>query len=1389
MSDLPSVVTPSEIAVEAPQKSPSSRSISVISTSSLARWRQSQGMSQTSVSTGPTPSSSTRERKEKEERRTRHIPPAAVITDATERETASVSYPSPHDDGAGANAATTTSPNHSRSIDERSYRAVVSDHIRRSPSDSQLDPIHESTAPSTTPLPQQSTRRGEVYPVAGDDPMHWSFEAASSSSASREPPQLSQQRGALKEGHETSGAGAESPTAIAAAVPGIAQARESAADAYADRWTDAVRRSTVPEEEFLCAFRQLETELREAEKRMTAAEARQQREVSALKAQLQIEKEARLKAERDREELLNQATISPVLSPRTTGAVGGCVLHVNVEGGNRSRSSANDAAAGASATSSNATGGNSTTATYISEAFYEKMKEREDRARARVRKEFVRQAQESIYAEQRKAAEAEKAAALASRRLQQVEEEVKKAQSALQDANAVMEAKDVQLHERAIHIQELETQLRLLQRQRESAAEAAVQNEQQSRRKLEEMQKLADLRQSELEAQRGFAQQLQEQLGLKTRDLFEKESSQQSVLQLILALQTRCKSLEADLESAVREATALLDQRRQHAEAEADVLRQRNEELKQRCAAADGEVASMKGQRECDAKEMALLRERYERDLSEQHVEVRSLQLQLERVLDAAKQRSAESLSATEIERQQQQTLLRKYAAEATAAREELDRTRAAAQRANEEHLRTTLELSQQLTALKQANTRLEHRVNILEHESADATRLLSRARDELTQLREERRRLSASLVEFREDSRMRSALESQDVLQRRVAELENVRHDLNKRLLYANQTIEDMQRRSQYMGELNSRCSQNESQRVPSVQGVLSSAATPRPKSPPAERESHIDAKEKNRPQQSSRQLVVSTAPSSGLPELLELMVELLEPIIHPFPQTSWREGEAPKSTAAAASASATSAARLGLQERRQQLSLSPEEREALDRVLTSCTAALRCNSKSLHIVDSPSKLGEQNEREEEHVKEKRRGVWKDSDNVAGSSFTPAPLLRDPAAQPLSTSVSRCDPSSPVDLPQQQQQQQQRNQQRTGVPKAELPSPQEPLTRPRRSSQPSLSSVATDDMVMRFSHTSETPATPLLHHRRPMSNENTDGLTARQQRRQNDDSRKPEHEKEEVVRMSTDTSLARNATVTQRDKPEDRDELESEPCWDSRVSEPASAPRRNESRASSSSSSLLSSQCSRKAEQQRLQGSDALLGTERKAYRASFAPPSRPQRSAASVTASLAVASASPSASVSVQNSAVEDPLVLKLSHKTPARGAAVESVTSEAEKTPDTEWDGILRYSRIPEEALSPLPKEVLRDAAAAAAAVQGDAGDATPSLFSNVQYVSAGSSVTRSAHGHPHRERELRSVSSSASQYDHYRQRAVVPDGALVLDVHQSTPPPPRGRTRVN
>ncbi|KAG5497600.1 hypothetical protein JKF63_03865 [Porcisia hertigi] len=603
------------------------------------------------------------------------------------------------------------------SVEESSFRSNFSENV---PASQTEQPIRDHDA-------TEEQRVDHSKSVDGDFSVRWSSPTPPEAVSSRRgevnadsPLRDDNETSVINDSADVSGAA----VAIANAVPQIAQEQNSTTEARANRWIHELQKSTATEDELRQLYQQLERELMTVRRAATTAEATHKREKDFLTRQLEQEKVERLKAEKDREELLAQA-LTPSHTPRRTGGISPS----SVEGEPAKENKAHCVLA---------------TNAYGSDVFYDKLKEREERARARVRKEFVRQAQENLYAEQRKSAEAEKAAEVALKRLGKAEEEVRKLQDALQEASSVLEAKDVQLHERAIHVQELETQLRLLEQQLDNAEKMGQVSNRRAAKDLEEAKMLAERRQAELEAQRTFVYQLQEKIGITTRDLYDRENDQESVLRTVQELQTRCRRLEEEFDIEVHEATALLEQRRQRAEDEVKLLQGRNEELRQRCATMGAELEELRALRDHVGNDAAQLRARYEKDLGECHVEIRSLQLQLERVGEVAQRRSSECHALKEIGKQEHEALVRQYAAEARAAQEELSRVKAQRDRESEKHLSIVLELSHQITTLKQENTQLEHAVNVHEHESADATRLLDRTRQELSQLQEMRRRRSA---------------------------------------------------------------------------------------------------------------------------------------------------------------------------------------------------------------------------------------------------------------------------------------------------------------------------------------------------------------------------------------------------------------------------------------------------------------------------------------------------------------------------------------------------------------------------------------------------------------------------------------------------------------------
>lgn len=1141
-------------------------------------------------------------------------------------------------------------------------------------------------------------------------------------------------RAALKDSTSTA-------AAIAAAVPRIAQAQASATEAYAVSWSRELQDSTADEAELRRCYQQLEKELVESKRALATADAKHARVVEALTRELEQERAARAKAEQDRDELLAEAVSgSPSMSPRGRGQ------QPYDADNNEASSTSGDVRALSPGNNNNAPGNNNR---YVSDVFYDKLKEREERARARVRREFVRNAQESLFAEQRKVAEAEKQTAAALKRLEKAGEDLSAVQEALQEANAVLEAKDVQLHERAIHVQELEAHIRLLERQLAAAEDALRQAAQASAKQLEESQSLAAQRLAELEAQRQFAHQLQEKLGLTTRDLFDRENDQDGVLRTVHELQARCRQLEENFAAEVREATALLEQRKQRAEDEARLLAGRNDELKSRCSAMETELAELRARREYDSAEVTQLRVRHEKDLSECHVEIRSLQMQVERLTEAAQRRSYESASAQEIERQQQAALVHHYAAEARAVQEELDRVKAQMHRENDKHLSIVLDLSQQITALKQANTRLEHTVNVHEHESSDATRLLARARQELTQVREERRRLSASLVDLREDSRASSAVHNQGALLRRIAELENVRKDLTEKLYLANRTaqqwahaIHDATARGVDPGD-GVRAVADRPRQHKHRRGSLSSVSVPAT-------DSFLGMSDDDERDGARHPLQLQPPETSGQANAVPALRELLESVVL---QLHLVTGDGATHQRGASVHENLPTAPPTLRERRLRGSIQPDEREALDRVLVSCMAALECGQ--LKRTTSPFySLSPAGAAFADRVAAHGNGAGTSppasprlcalgattplqSFNPVGGAFADAGSARE------SVSVRSAHSSVPqgylpprfYEGPVLRHGGEGDDATHRAAPWSADHAPQVPLARPRRSFQRSPSTVTegNEGVVARLQHVSEGLPEPAPH-------------------------RMPRPAHVDTVTTSTNGTAARESTRAQRhpgaaELSPDRDELESEPCWEEDAEDAELVDRFTEGPRRATRSGAPRAYESAAAPPEVA----ASVQQPTKGTHAASAPPSRPQRSG-EPRSGAAAAPVPPTGTVSSPTRR----LVTSLLGTT--GNAAVYSASgsptmpeTRGETTVDGTEEGILQCSPIAPAAASggflasSRGSSAASSTAAAAAIAPGAGGhDESSHLFGNVRYAA------------PAQTRPV-----------------------LVIDVHQSTPPPLRRR----
>ncbi|KAK7201570.1 hypothetical protein NESM_000221400 [Novymonas esmeraldas] len=1299
MSGTAGVVTPREVASVGHGSSPASRSASAgNSLSSYARWRSMRGA-------------------DASDRSLPSHPRAADVVATCTATTALASV---------AEASTSSLPTVLPSPHHHHNRCSLSDAL---PSVS----INDERSPRVgVYVDDGDTHRGTLKDSA--DSVRWSLISMSSapgrSRGDASPHKLEQQQPPPhhREAVEREDNGALAPTArvdgtthtsrtaaIAAAVPRIVEAQTSATEAYAGRWSHELQQSSAAEAELRRLYQTLERELAETRRAHAAAEATHTREMQSLTRQLEQEKAERAKAEQDREDLLMQATTSPSQTPRG-GALPGSDL-VQRDGHHDHHAAA--AAGGA----------------VVSDVFYEKLREREERARARVRREFVRQAQESLYAEQRRCSEAETATEAALRRLAKAEEELAQRQEALQDATSVMEAKDVQLHERAIHIQELEAAVRLLEHQLATDAEAAQHAGDVASTKLHEAAALAALRQAELEAQRVFAHQLQEKLGLTASNLLDRENSEESVLRTVQELQARCRRLEADLESEVRGATALLQQQRQHAEDEARLLQERNSELKRRAGVVEAELAELRTRREYDGNEVAQLRSRYEKALDEGRIEIRSLQLQLERVTEAAQRRRGESATATEIERQQQATLVRQYAAETRAAQEEVSRVKAQLQRESEKHLTTVLELSQQITQLKQANTRLEHAVNVHEHERTGATRLLERARQELSQARDDRQRMGLSLVDLREDSRASSVARSHDGLLRRVAELESVRADLAEKLRRANHVIAELQ--------VTPRASGMQAAGKRGDAGETHRRRHPAPLSiPPTDSFLRMSDDDHNDDDRLSRRQasgdvesiprnaagVVHVAPVMRLADgdaravpatvqdLLEATAEHLQQILRDSAAAPHHQSVHENLPTAPPT----------LRERRRRSSLQPEEHEALDRVLVSCMAALECCHLKKTTSPFYSSFGDGS-----GAAAAAAAAALDTAQTSAAEVTIAPAEWATSAPSTTTRDEghrRHDASFPSSVPAASA---------APAPAQALRrrssqdhSPQAPPARPRRSSQRSTSASAGEEStVAPVGHTA-------LFHPRPLTERGAADAVQLTNGTGRDRPRPDTHKH---------TGAGRRTSLSGEDQ---RDELEAEPCWEGEEErEQGQEGRRAEAQVRSRQVAHEPPHLQRPSMDTRAAGA---------------APPARPRRGGGEREEQRTHRPPFERDSVATRSA----PLLEQPRAAPHAPVPAEVRVAAGGEVEGEDDDDGILRWSPIPpatpngallatpplQSASTPASPPPVQQQQQQQQQRQQHLGDATAtSLFSNVHHVFPATSET-----------------------------------ALVIDVHQSTPPPVRRRS---
>lgn len=557
-------------------------------------------------------------------------------------------------------------------------------------------------------------------------------------------------------------------------------------------------RSAVDKEtsDLVHALKEKEQEAIELRKRLEHQEAAAKKENDLLRAALTKETAAKEKAERDVEELLTMQSVGQ--SPKA----------LSLEA-----SAAALSGAGGSTATAEMRKSTSSTSAPLSDAFWQKMREREERARARVRKEFIQKTQEELHAEQRRREEAENAAAEADRAARKAEAATRRAQEQLQEMQTALEEAKGELHRRALTTEEAQSQLRSLEHQLLIREQDLERQQRRAEERYKELEDLAAQREAALEAQRASTHQLLKELGVKDRDLLDKESAHDSVRNEIRALQAKIAWQQETFDTTLREKNDLHQQETEQKTLELATLRERCEDLRKRCDVAERFAEQERARQAAEEESLEAQRQMYQNQLLELRVEHRSLQLQLEKMTEAARRHTHDRASQQEMDRQERESLMRKYAAEATAVREELTRVQADRQKEKEKHLRAVLELSEQLTAQKQRNIKMEHALNQLEHENTEASRLLLVARDEMTVLRHERglaaQRLAAGSASvcrpscsvgssaWLTEATDEETTELARVI-RRLAEVEAVRNDLNHRLAEANATIQWLMQKAQ---------------------------------------------------------------------------------------------------------------------------------------------------------------------------------------------------------------------------------------------------------------------------------------------------------------------------------------------------------------------------------------------------------------------------------------------------------------------------------------------------------------------------------------------------------------------------------------------------------------
>lgn len=596
--------------------------------------------------------------------------------------------------------------------------------------------------------------------------------------------------------------------------------------------------ATADADELMAAYRAKELEAMAARTALTDAESAHQRELTLVRRQLAEETAARVIAEQEVEEILPMMASTRMRASGNSPALdsfGGDINHSPQP----PSSIANPGAANATTTTTDGGG-----------AFWQKMREREDRARARARKEFIQDQQTKLYAEQDRRQEAEKIARESERRLAAAEERTQRHMASAREAQSLNDELKGTVSERDVRISELESQLSLLQRQWELAGEDKGKELRTLQGKIRDMEGLLAARDASLEEQRRFGRSLLQELGLKDRDLLDKDSIAAGVTKQVKAIQEQFQSQQRSRERAGQDQETALRQSLEHAAVNAAALTAHADDAVRRALTAEGDLARYKSDHSHATAEAAAQLQRLQGRMNDQQVEARSLELQLGQVSEVARRYAAEAAQRRERERQGQEAMTRRYEGEISSLREEVDRVALQRQRDKERHLEELLRMGREGGALKEQHARLEHAVNALEHErtrranaininnaigggeegrtstSAAAAAaiifaplsLISGGGDETRDSHHHPRpsfhgpagdgRMSIiidSHITPQSPSRNDATIQQQQQQQQRIAELEAVRADLKSRLSESNALVYSLQQQQHQSGVMGS--------------------------------------------------------------------------------------------------------------------------------------------------------------------------------------------------------------------------------------------------------------------------------------------------------------------------------------------------------------------------------------------------------------------------------------------------------------------------------------------------------------------------------------------------------------------------------------------------------